>query len=171
MVLKTKSARRRNNEDMRFRRGKLGYRFNHSFKAGRAHPNPWSYNPHQAAKLSETRENPTLLPGAVLPADILITHNLGDALTGAEGVVMAVPSQTVRSTCWAASSFIDRTTWVVCAAKGLEDTTHLRMSEVLKQNLTNNPSIAVLSGPSHAEEVLKIMPTTCLLYTSPSPRD
>jgi glycerol-3-phosphate dehydrogenase (NAD(P)+) len=123
-------------------------------------PTLWAYKADQAAQLSETRENQTLLPGAVLPADVLITHNLNDALTGAEGVVMAAPSQSVRSTCWEASPFIDRGTWVVCAAKGLEENTHLRMSEVLKQNLTNNPPIAVLSGPSHAEEVLKKMPTT-----------
>lgn len=131
----------------------------HLKRAGHT-PTLWAYKAVQATRLAETRENPTLLPGAVLPDDILITHNLNDALADTEGVVMAVPSQSIRSTCWEASAFIDRGTWVVCAAKGLEETTHLRMSEVLKQNLTNNPSIAVLSGPSHAEEVLKKMPTT-----------
>jgi glycerol-3-phosphate dehydrogenase (NAD(P)+) len=131
----------------------------HLKRAGHT-PTLWAYKAVQAMRLAETRGNSTLLPGAVLPADILITHNLNDALADAVGVVMAVPSQSVRSTCWEASAFIDRGTWVVCAAKGLEETTHLRMSEVLKQNLTNNPSTAVLSGPSHAEEVLKKMPTT-----------
>ncbi|HXL73277.1 MAG TPA: 2-dehydropantoate 2-reductase N-terminal domain-containing protein, partial [bacterium] len=88
----------------------------HLKRAGH-HPTLWAYKADQAVKLSETRENKILLPGAVLPADVLITYNLGDALTGVEGVVMAVPSQSVRSTCWEASPFIDRGTWVVCAAK------------------------------------------------------
>ena len=131
----------------------------HLKRAGHT-PTLWAHKAAQAAQLAETRENPTLLPGGVLPLDTLVTHELSEVLAGVEGVVMAVPSQSIRSTCWIASPFIDRGTWVVCAAKGLEENTHLRMSEVLKQNLTNNPSIAVLSGPSHAEEVLKKMPTT-----------
>ncbi len=131
----------------------------HLKRAGHT-PTLWAYKAAQAKHLTDNRENITLLPGALLPDDILITHNLADALAETEGVVMAVPSQTVRGTCWEASPFISKNVWVACVAKGLEENTHLRMGEVLNQNLKNSPSIAILSGPSHAEEVIKGMPTT-----------
>src|SRR5208283_5420004 len=102
--------------------------------------NLWAYHLGQAAKLAETRENAILLPGATLPPDILVTYDMEAALVDADGVVFVVPSQTVRENAIYASPFIPKGTWVVCASKGLEEGSHLRMSEVLKQNLTNNPS-------------------------------
>ncbi len=137
----------------------------HLKRAGHT-PTLWAHNPAQATKLVETRENPALLPGASLPADVLVTHNIEEALKGAEGVTFVVPSQAVRSTAAKASNYIAEHVWVACAAKGLEEDTHLRMSEVLKQNLKNKPSIAALSGPSHAEEVFKKLPTTIVSASS-----
>jgi glycerol-3-phosphate dehydrogenase (NAD(P)+) len=131
----------------------------HLKRAGHT-PTLWGHNPARITKLIETREDSRLLPGASLPADVLVTNNIEEALKGAEGVTIVVPSQAVRSTAVQASPYIANGMWVACATKGLEEETHLRMSEVLKQSLKNNPSIAVLSGPSHAEEVFKKLPTT-----------
>jgi glycerol-3-phosphate dehydrogenase (NAD(P)+) len=131
----------------------------HLKRAGHT-PSLWAFDKAQAALLSQTRQNPSFLPGAVLDPDILVTQNIKEALADAEGVTVAVPSQAVRSTAMTASPFIKKNVWIVCAAKGLEDGTQMRLSDVLKQNLSSGPSIAVLSGPSHAEEVFQKMPTT-----------
>src|SRR5260221_5727855 len=120
----------------------------------------WEYDKAKAQNLEEKRENSLLLPGVTLPKDILVTHEMEKALSGREGVVVVVPSHVVRSTSKSAAPFWPKDAWVVCAAKGLEEESHLRMSEVLKQNLKSDVPIAVLSGPSHAEEVSRQMPTT-----------
>ncbi|HUO57008.1 MAG TPA: NAD(P)H-dependent glycerol-3-phosphate dehydrogenase [bacterium] len=120
----------------------------------------WEFDKVKAKELDEKRENPVILPGITLPRDITVTDNMEKALAGREGVVVVVPSHVVRSTAKTAASFWPKGAWVTCAAKGLEEETHLRMSEVLKQNLNSNVSIGVLSGPSHAEEVSRQMPTT-----------
>src|SRR5258708_19234225 len=113
----------------------------------------WEFNKTKSEQLDKEREDKVLLPGIQLPTDIAITSDIKKALEGREGVVMVVPSHVVRSTAKSASPFWPKGAWVVCAAKGLEEETHLRMSEVLKQNLQLGTPIAVLSGPSHAEEV------------------
>jgi len=137
----------------------------HLKRAGH-HPTLWVYDPVQATQLIQTRENPTLLPGAKLSPDILVTHNMEESIKGAEGVLMVVPSQAVRSTAMKAKSHLNSRIWVVCGSKGLEEGTQLRLSEVLAQTLTPDHPIAVLSGPSHAEEVFKKMPTTVVSASS-----
>jgi glycerol-3-phosphate dehydrogenase (NAD(P)+) len=129
-------------------------------------PRLWAYNPTQATLLAQTRQNPTLLAGALLDPDILVTHNIEEALLGVDGALVVVPSHAVRSMAVKVSPFVPKSLWVACATKGLEENTQLRMSEILKQNLKNSPSIAVLSGPSHAEEVFKRMPTTVVAASS-----
>ncbi len=131
-------------------------------------PRLWVYDPSQAANLAEKRQNHTLLPGAVIEPDVLVTHQLEQVLNGVDGVLVVVPSHAVRETALKISSLVLKSTWVVCATKGLEEKTHLRMSEVLKKNLKNASSIAALSGPSHAEEVVKRMPTTVVAASDDS---
>ena len=123
-------------------------------------PSLWDHNPIQADSLRSNRENSVRLPGIKLPNDILITSDLEEGLRDCEGVVVAVPSHVVRSTAKSAALYWPKGAWVACTSKGLEEGTNLRMSEVLKQNLNLDVPIAVLSGPSHAEEVSRKMPTT-----------
>jgi glycerol-3-phosphate dehydrogenase (NAD(P)+) len=120
----------------------------------------WEHNEAKAKDLDHRRENPLLLPGIVLPQDIFITHDIEKALSNCEGVIFAVPSHVVRETAKKASPHLSKSTWVACASKGLEENSHLRMSEVLKQSFHVHVPVAVLSGPSHAEEVSRKMPTT-----------
>lgn len=87
-------------------------------------------------------------------------------MEGGEGVVLVVPSHVARSTIQKAISFWPKGAWVTCATKGLEEQSHLRMSELLKEHIKNDMLISVVSGPSHAEEVSRKMPTTVVAASS-----
>lgn len=121
--------------------------------------NLWSFDPAQVNELASQRRN-HLIPDVVLNTEINVTPSLEQALHLAEGVVLAVPSNAIRSTAHSASAFWPLNGWAVCVSKGLEPQTHLRLSEVLAQALPPGTPIAVLSGPSHAEEVARKSPTT-----------
>jgi len=121
----------------------------------------WVRRKELAERIRNTRENGEYLPGVRLPDGIVITSELKEALDGAEVVVMAVPSQAMRKIARAAGPYINNQSIVVSAAKGIELGTLLRMSQVLKEELPERAraEIAVLSGPSHAEEVGRRFPT------------
>jgi len=120
----------------------------------------WEFDPAKAESLKQTRENKVILPGILLHADILVTSRMEEALEGGEGVVLVVPSHVARPTIQKAVTAWPKGAWVACATKGLEEQSHLRMSEVLKEYLKDENLISVVSGPSHAEEVSRKMPTT-----------
>ncbi len=111
------------------------------------------------------RVNETYLPGVKLPAEVRPTLNLAEALQGKTLVLLTVPSHGVRSMAVAMRDLIDSNVILVCAAKGLEENTLLRMSEVLKQELPQelHGRIAVISGPNHAEEVSRGKPTATVV--------
>jgi glycerol-3-phosphate dehydrogenase (NAD(P)+) len=106
--------------------------------------------------------NSRYLPGIVLP-DLAATADLDAALDGARVVVLAVPCRAVRSLCETLARRDPAPPVVVCAAKGLERESGLRMSEVLAQALPPRCRPLVLLGPSHAEEVALRMPTAVVL--------
>lgn len=127
----------------------------------------WEFNPEEAAKLAVTRELPSKLPGITLPDEILVTNNIVETIDNADIVVCAVPSQTMRSTMkhlakTADKGKLDRIQGFVIVAKGIEVGTLKLMSDVLAEEVPGLMSsrIAVLSGPSHAEEVSRHIPTT-----------
>lgn len=123
----------------------------------------WEFFKDDCEKIKELREQPDKLPGIKIPDEIDITNNLQSALTDTNGVVLAVPSHVMRATVRSAKEYInDQIEFVVSLAKGIENTTLKRMSEVLLQELpeTCHSCIASLSGPSHAEEVSRFIPTT-----------
>lgn len=107
--------------------------------------------------MSKRRENTHYLPGVILPPGVLPTTEL--ALLDAELVVLCVPSHSVRQAARLIRPYLKPGSIIVNAAKGMEEGSHLRLSEVLTAELPQN-RIAVLSGPSHAEEVGRNMPTT-----------
>jgi glycerol-3-phosphate dehydrogenase (NAD(P)+) len=127
----------------------------------------WEYNPAEARALAETRELPKKLPGILVPAEVKVTSDIAEAVNCAEIVVCAVPSQTMRSTMKHLAASVERTrldaiTGFVIVAKGIETTTLKLMSDVLVEEIPGlrNDRIVVLSGPSHAEEVSRNIPTT-----------
>lgn len=132
----------------------------------------WEFDPEQVKALARDAENKKFLPHVPLPADLRITGDLADALDGAETVVFAVPSHTVRDVATAAANFIPRGIPVTNVAKGIENGTLFRMSEVLSERLNRPDAAGIVSlvGPSHAEEVSKKLPTT-IVSAARSERD
>jgi len=123
----------------------------------------WEFYEDDCRKLVKTRERPDKLPGIKVSAAILICNDIREALTDAFGLVLVVPSHFLRSTMrLAAGSLSGRPSFIVNLAKGIENNTLNRMSEVLLQELPGSfhGQIACLSGPSHAEEVARKIPTT-----------
>ena len=119
----------------------------------------WTRDEEQVKEIHETKQNSKFLPGIIFPDDLIISGNLEEVVKDSEIIVLAVPSQAVRSVCKQIKPFVKDNQILVDVAKGLERETGLRLSDVVKEELPNNPYVA-LSGPSHAEEVSKFMPTT-----------
>lgn len=120
----------------------------------------WSHNPAKAAEMAEKRENP-LLQGYHFPDQLQVTGDL-ECLRGAELVVCASPSFAVRATGEKMAPYLRPETVVVSVSKGIERDTNLRMSQVLQEAIGHRCKVAVLSGPSHAEEVAFRQPTGCV---------
>lgn len=119
----------------------------------------WTRDVDQVEEIRDTKENSKFLPGVIFPDDLIVSNDLEEVIKDSEVVVLAVPSQAVRSVSKQIKPFIKENQILVDVAKGLEKGTGLRLSDVVKEELPNNPYVA-LSGPSHAEEVSKFMPTT-----------
>ena len=115
-----------------------------------------------AERLSTTRENKDFLPGVTIPPEIKISSDLAEVVKDAELVVFAVPSHVVREVARKFNKVDVETPTIVNVAKGIENDTLLRMTEVIKEEIPGrlHHKIASLSGPSHAEEVSRNMPTT-----------
>lgn len=128
----------------------------------------WSYRESDAVSIQRTRENPSFLPGIHIPETVNATGNLSVAVDGAEMIVAAVPSQFLRSVMSQLAHLQFENKVVVNVAKGVENGTLMTMSEMLHDALPNLPptSIATLSGPSHAEEVSRRIPTTVVTASS-----
>jgi glycerol-3-phosphate dehydrogenase (NAD(P)+) len=122
----------------------------------------WTRHSDQAEEINKTRENTAYLPGIIFPENLNLTSDIEEAVKGCNMIVSAVPSQAFRSTCKTIKPFINEDQIIIDVAKGLEKGTGLRLSEVFKDELPNNPYV-VLSGPSHAEEVARDIPTTVVV--------
>ena len=120
----------------------------------------WSHNAAKAEQMESTRLNPQL-SGVTLPAGLRCTGSL-DCLTGADMVVCATPSFAVRETGKKIAPYLNHASVLVTVSKGIERDTNLRMSEILQETTGNICKVVALSGPSHAEEVSRQMPTGCV---------
>lgn len=124
----------------------------------------WTRNEAQAQEINGERTNSRFLPGVRLPEGLAATTDLAAALSGADAVLFVPPSAAMRSVAQAAAPHIGRDTLVIHATKGFETDTLKRMSEVLAEELGRSAEqLAVLSGPSHAEEVSRRQPTTVVV--------
>ncbi len=110
------------------------------------------------AEIRDTRENVRFLPGVPLPDSLIWTADPVRAAARADRVVLAVPSKFYRDVCARFTGLIPADTPTVSLTKGLCEKTHRRMSEIASEVL-DHPAMAVLSGPSHAEEVARGIPT------------
>jgi glycerol-3-phosphate dehydrogenase (NAD(P)+) len=121
----------------------------------------WSIIEDEVKMLNDKREHKDKLPGVKISEDILITSNLKEAATNKDMLVMAVPSPFVRSTSKLLKEHVKENQLIVNVAKGIEESTLYTLTDIMEEEI---PSVnaAVLSGPSHAEEVGRGIPTTCV---------
>ncbi len=119
----------------------------------------WTRDLEQAASIRETRHNNKYLKDLILPDSITVTTHLREAVTGADVLLMAVASQSVREVLKNMGQWTNANQVVVNVSKGIEMNSLKRISEIVTEYMPLN-DYCVLSGPSHAEEVAKGMPTT-----------
>jgi len=130
------------------------------------HPRLWDHDATRAQRIAASRDSARFLPGVRLPDSVRLVADLTEAVREARVVVLATPSQALRATARALAAL---PTWrrdvpVVTTTKGLEAETGKRTSQVLAEELPQDPaSLASLVGPSHAEEVARGVPTSVVL--------
>ena len=125
----------------------------------------WEFDKVTAENLLATREHLRFLPGIKIPESVLITNDFAESVQNATAVLLAIPSHIIRSVCQQLVPYISDQMVIINCAKGLETETQLRLSEVIAQVIpkTYHSQITVLSGPSHAEEVSRDIPTTVVI--------
>jgi glycerol-3-phosphate dehydrogenase (NAD(P)+) len=119
----------------------------------------WSARPEHARVLHEKRENVRLLPGVPIPERVCLTTDIGEATAAADLLVVAIPTAHLRATLARVVGAVPRERPALSLVKGIENTTFRRPSEIIAEVLGPRP-LAVLSGPSHAEEVARGLPTS-----------
>jgi glycerol-3-phosphate dehydrogenase (NAD(P)+) len=127
----------------------------------------WAYEPDVADAINKRHENTRFLAGNPLAPALRATNDLAQALTGAELVVMATPSQVLRPIARAAMASIAESTPVVIASKGLERETLSLMTQVAAEELPR-ATVVALSGPSFAGEVVRCQPTAVVVASDDS---
>lgn len=125
----------------------------------------WSIDEKEVEMLDREREHKLKLPGVLLPDDMKFTTDMEAAIEGSKIVVLAVPSVYVRSTSGLMLPYIEKDQIIVSVAKGIEEATLFTMSQVIEDEIPH-ATVAVLSGPSHAEEVGRGLPTTVVVGAS-----
>jgi len=118
----------------------------------------WSYFKEESEELREYKENRKNLPGLILPDNISYTSDLQTAVSGASVIVIVTPSATVRKTAENMRAYVANDAVIVCASKGFDPETQQTLTQAIKESVPT-AYVAALSGPSHAEEVAKQMPT------------
>lgn len=121
----------------------------------------WSKFENEAATLDKARENP-LLKGVKIPLDIKITSDVQEASDGCEMAVIATPSFAVAETAELLKDKLPKDCIIVCISKGIEKDTSRLFSQILLQTFGDGVRLASLSGPTHAEEVGRRLPTACV---------
>lgn len=122
----------------------------------------WSVMEDEIKMLRTEHEQKEKLPGVKLPEDMIFTTDLEEAIVGKDVLVLAVPSPYTRSTAAKMAPFVAEGQKVVNVAKGIEEATLMTLSEVIEEEI-KKADVSVLSGPSHAEEVGRGIPTTIVV--------
>ena len=128
----------------------------------------WAHEPYLVETIIATGENPIYLPSVHMPASVRVSNSLEEVLGGAQIVIVAVPSHVYRQVFSQMLPLLNADMFFVSAAKGIENDTLMRMSEIVadvtKPRFT--PSVAAISGPTFAPEVARGEPTA-LVVASP----
>lgn len=122
----------------------------------------WSVIEEEIAMLKREHEHKDKLPGVRLPEDMEFTTDLEHAVQGRDALVLAVPSPFTRSTSHSMKEYVAEGQIIVDVAKGIEEKTLMTLSQIIEEEIPQ-AEVAVLSGPSHAEEVGRGIPTTIVV--------
>ncbi|MFJ7661416.1 NAD(P)H-dependent glycerol-3-phosphate dehydrogenase [Lysinibacillus sp. NPDC097162] len=122
----------------------------------------WTHRADQAEEINTQHTNKKYLPETVLPENLHATNDIAEAVAHSNTIVVAVPTKAIRETCEKMIATLDRKVLFVHVSKGIEPDSLKRISEILAESLPSEcvEDIVVLSGPSHAEEVVLHSPTT-----------
>lgn len=122
----------------------------------------WTHRQDQADEINNEHTNKKYLPDTVLPANLRATASLEEAACHGKTIVVAVPTKAIREVCGDMSGLLTEQKLFVHVSKGIEPDTLLRISELMRESIKEEwiEEIVVLSGPSHAEEVVLQHPTT-----------
>ncbi len=124
----------------------------------------WARRPELAREIAQGKRNSDYLPGINLPRSLWSSSNIDEVLDGADMVFVSVPSQTLRANLAAVRDIIPKQAIVVSLMKGVERGSALRMSEVIREELTSDPAqVAVISGPNLALEIAREEPTASVV--------
>ena len=121
--------------------------------------NLWSWQQEETDRLNLHRENREFLPGIPFPENIVCSHDMGACVQDADLIITAVPSIATRTTAKQLGTVVKEGQKILNISKGLEEGTLFRLSQVYKQEIPQ-ATVSVMSGPSHAEEVSRDLPTT-----------
>jgi glycerol-3-phosphate dehydrogenase (NAD(P)+) len=125
----------------------------------------WGPFPEYIREITQSRENPKFLPGVPLPEGLALTADRDEAVAGIDTAVIAIPTRYFRDVMTSFRGLLGAGIDIVSVAKGFDRETHHRMTQVAEQVLGAGP-IAALSGPSHAEEVARGIPTAVAVACS-----
>lgn len=127
----------------------------------------WEFFPERAEAMRRLRENKSMLPGIRIPDRVVITSDMEEACKGADHILFVVPSHVMRETAKKMAPLDNGRNLMTIATKGIEEGTLKRMSEVVLEVIPADPDrVAVLVGPSHAEEVSRGLPTAVVASSS-----
>ncbi|MBU5317778.1 NAD(P)H-dependent glycerol-3-phosphate dehydrogenase [Clostridium bornimense] len=119
----------------------------------------WDIDEKNIEDINVKRENVKYLPKVMIPFNVIAYNNLEEALRDSKYVFLSVPSHVIRTVCKNIKPYLSSNQVIINMAKGIEDNTFKRLSEVISEELTDN-KVAIISGPSHAEEIAQDLPTT-----------
>lgn len=122
----------------------------------------WSINEEEVEMLSKEREHKSKLPGVKIPEDMVFTSDMETAINEKDFLVLAVPSAFTRGTARNMKPFVKEGQIIVDVAKGIEEDTLMTLSQQIEEEIPQ-ANVAVLSGPSHAEEVGRGLPTAVVI--------
>ena len=122
----------------------------------------WSIVESEIEMLKKEHEHKDKLPGVILSDDMVFTTDIREAVSSKDMLVLAVPSPYTRSTSHLMSEYVEDGQLIVNVAKGIEESTLNTLSQIIRDEI-KTARVAVMSGPSHAEEVGRGIPTTCVV--------
>ena len=125
----------------------------------------WSVFPDEINELNATRENKKCLPGVIFPESVKFCADTEKVVTESDVLILAVASPYTRSTAKIVAPYVKEGQYIVNVGKGIEEESLKTLCEVTKEEVPQ-AVVAVLSGPSHAEEVGRGIPTTCVIGTA-----